>query len=317
MAIIPTDLVTMDTFLRTGPNAAIYISHFTRITKIVNDRRSGWKPTIEEYIEGMIRAMLTNSTSWAKIAPHYKSGKIASIFKSYNLALLKTTSPSILVKDLLAIKCGNRNIYKQMDSLKDNIETLEKIMSTFSSAGEPFEAYFKSISPTYPILNVSDLDEFTRPKGKYKLQQMGVPLVCEFLKNMGFELPKPDVHLKTFLSSSRMGKSKKPLEATNEEVFKQIQNLAKSSTFTIPQIDLIIWSFCADGFGKICTSKTPKCATCPVRASCAYPTFSATPATAATPTTTTATPAAPATATAATPTTTTATPAVPATTTTK
>lgn len=300
MAITPTDLVTMHSYLTTtnpGPAPYDYTFHFSRITTIVSKRRSGWKPTINEYIEGMIRAMLTNSTSWAKIAPHYTHGKIASIFKSYNPTALKATLPSILIADLLAIKCGNRSIAKQMSSLKDNIDTLEKIIATYSSAGEPFEAYFKSISPTYPILNVSDLDEFTRPKGKYKLQQMGVPLVCEFLKNMGFELPKPDVHLKTFLSSSRMGKSKKPLEATNEEVFKQIQGLAKSSTFTIPQIDLIIWSFCADGFGKICTSKTPKCATCPVRASCAYPTPSATPATAtaATPTTTTATPAAPAT----------------------
>ena len=311
MAITPTDLVTMDTFLRTGSNAAIYISHFTRITDIVKDRRSGLKPpTIEEYIKGMIRAMLTNSTSWAKIAPHYTHGKIASIFKSYNPTALKATLPSILISDLLAIKCGNRIIAKQMSSLKDNIVKLEKIMSTYSSAGEPFEEYFitkfptykkyfRCASPTYPILNVSDLDEFTRPKGNYKLQQMGVPLVCEFLKNMGFELPKPDVHLKTFLSSSRMGKSKNPFKATNEEVFKQIQDLAKSSTFTIPQIDLIIWSFCADGFGEICTAdrKKPKCLICPVRASCAYPTPSATPATAtaATPTTTTATPAAPAT----------------------
>ncbi len=255
MAITPADLVTMHSYLTTtNPGSAPYhySFHFSRITTIVNNRRSGWKPTINEYIEGMIRAMLTNFRSWILVAPHWKT--ITAIFKSFSPSFIKMTPPAVFVSSISAVIGGSVVLAKQMDVLSHNVKVLEDIFKTYSPSGEPFEVYFKSISSTYPMLNESDLDEFTQPKGTYKLDQMGVPLVSEFLKNMGFELPKPDRHLKRFLSSSRMGNSKNPFKATDEKVFTQIQDLAKSSTFTIPQIDLIIWSFCANGFGEICAA---------------------------------------------------------------
>jgi len=248
------DLIIIDAHLtRTVPS---YPSDKARLATILARRTAGHIFTIDECVESMVRAILTNSVPWARIAPHIASGRITSIFHSYSAATLKTVPYMDLVHDLRKIKCGNPSDVAQMRALADNIKTLERIISTHGS----IEAYFSTLCPTtYPQITYSALKDFDT-SGRYKLGQMGIPLVCEFLKNMGFLLPKPDRHLKRFFSGDRMGTIAG--SASNADVFNQIETLARSSTFTIPEIDLMVWSFCAKGYGDICT-KSPKCHTCP------------------------------------------------------
>lgn len=250
MAIKAANLQTMkDYLLTTVPS---FNSDYQRIKKLVQSRRSGAKSPIKDYIEGMILAMLTNSVPWKNISPHINNGNIATIFHNYNPVWLKSADPDELVKDLRAIKCGNRRDKQQMNSLRGNINLIETIIRAHNS----FEDYLKSKSSAYPVIPYSALEDF-QPGKRYKLQEMGIPLVCEFLKNMGFELPKPDVHLRRFLSADRMGTGHSPM-ATEEEVFNQIQALSKASGEFIPNIDLIIWEYCAKGYGQICGGR-PQC----------------------------------------------------------
>lgn len=248
------DLRIMDDYL--ARNVASYPSDKARLATIFSRRESGRIFSLDEYIEGMIRAVLTNSVPWTRIAPHIESGRIAGIFQNYSATALKAIPYMELVNELRKIKCGNRSDKIQMRALADNIKTLEKIINTHGS----IENYLRSIcSATYPKITYIALKDFDT-NGKYKLGGMGMPLVCEFLKNMGFLLPKPDVHLKTFFSGDRMGTVAG--KASNADVFCQIETLAESGTFTIPEIDLMVWSFCAVGYGEICT-KSPHCTVCP------------------------------------------------------
>ena len=257
------DLIVMDNYLTRNPS---YLSDKARLKTIRTCRVNKPVFSIDEYVEGMIRAILTNSVPWVRIAPHIASGKIASIFHNYSATILKTVPYMNLINDLRTIKCGNRSDVLQMKSLAHNIQTLENIINTHGS----IEDYLKRLCPdTYPQITYNAVRDFDK---NYKLGGMGIPLLCEFLKNMGFLLPKPDVHLRTFFGGDRMGTIAGP--ATDADVFSQVETLARSSTFTIPEIDLMVWSFCAKGYGEVCT-KVPNCAVCPFHrtngGSCAHP----------------------------------------------
>lgn len=51
----------------------------------------------------------------------------------------------------------------------------------------------------------------------------------------------------------------------------QVGALSEETGLALCAIDNIIWSFCADGYGEICTA-TPHCERCVVRGKCKYAT---------------------------------------------
>ena len=75
---------------------------------------------------------------------------------------------------------------------------------------------------------------------------------------MGVDGAKPDRHLCRFLGSARMGAANVSAEATPDEVFAQIDELAEETELYKIEIDNIIWSFCAGRYGEVCTA-TPHC----------------------------------------------------------
>ena len=57
--------------------------------------------------------------------------------------------------------------------------------------------------------------------------------------------------------------------ASIEETISQVEALSEETGLALCAIDNIIWSFCADGYGEICTA-TPHCERCVVRGKCKY-----------------------------------------------
>ncbi|MEG1502574.1 MAG: hypothetical protein RR370_04210, partial [Synergistaceae bacterium] len=102
--------------------------------------------------------------------------------------------------------------------------------------------------------------------GKYKLAYIGEALAWEYLRNVGIDGAKPDIHICRFLGSNRMGLCSSPV-ATTAEVVEIMPQVSKSLNLTMVEIDSIIWSFCASNYGEIC-SATPKCAQCIVSQFC-------------------------------------------------
>ena len=103
-------------------------------------------------------------------------------------------------------------------------------------------------------------------KSKYKLRNMGEALCWEYLRNVGIDGAKPDVHLRRFLGSERMGKDNHVI-ATVPEVIDTVRRLPKESGLSMAAIDNIVWSFCSEQYGEICGA-SPKCGECPVREHC-------------------------------------------------
>lgn len=135
-----------------------------------------------------------------------------------------------------------------MQSLKDNIETLERIVDDYDS-----------VDNYYNNTNIKELLK-SLSGGKYKLKQMGVPLVSEYLKGVGMDVIKPDVHVCRILTRLGYSKSNK---ITDDEAFDICCDIAKEYSISNVEVDSILWQYCAKNYFEVCCDK-PKCSICGV-----------------------------------------------------
>lgn len=225
----------------------------TLVEKVKN-RSSGKHYCIEDHIRGMVYSMLSNRRKWCYIVPNLP--KIDKLFFDYNPDQIINAAPSDLYNGLCNLKCGNISAKKQMDVLADNVRTLQKIEKEYSNLDS-----FVTSESSYIIVN-----KLSKSGSPYKLKMMGEALVWEYLRNVGIDGAKPDEHLKRFFSTDRMGNSKRSL-ANSKEIYEQVKKLSDETGMLMVEIDSLIWSFCADGYGEICTA-SPECHNCPIREYC-------------------------------------------------
>lgn len=203
---------------------------------------------LSEHVKTMIYAQLSNNRPWEPIAQN--TTKIDTIFFDYDIDSLKKAIPNELVDKIKSIRCGNRQIAKQMCYLKRNIEVLEKIEQENGS----IDNYYRN-TPLVDIVKSLSLDN-----GKYKLKTMGIPLVCEYLKGVGVDVIKPDSLLCRLVG--RLGYAKK-VPATAWEAIEICQEIGKEHNLSQPMVDTILWQYCAKDKFEVCTA-TPKCHKCKV-----------------------------------------------------
>lgn len=226
------------------------------ISKMVLARNNGKVFSFPEHIAGFVYALLTNQTKWSRIVPHLS--EIDELFFHYDPVLIKAKDGPYFASRLFALKCGNISTSAQMDNLSKNIETMECIISEFGSMDT-----FITSEPAYKIVK-----KLSGNKSKYKMKMMGEALVWEYIRNVGIDACKPDTHLRRFLGNARMGQSKGRIASVDETVH-QVSQLSRVSGLSQAAIDNIIWSFCADGYGEVCTA-TPHCENCVIRQYCKH-----------------------------------------------
>lgn len=226
------------------------------ICEQLKKRKEGKTYSFEEHIRAMIYAMLSNQTKWFRIEPHLT--EIDKLFFDYNPSILKSTPGEYFEKKIYELKCGNVSTKYQMEALPYNISILESIEKEFGSVDT-----FVLSAPAYVIVR-----KLSKKDSKYKLKMLGEALTWEYLRNVGIDGAKPDVHLRRFFSGSRMGNGTRTL-ATPEEVYRTVLDLSKITDLPMAIIDNYIWSYCADGHGKVCASE-PNCSICVIRQHCNY-----------------------------------------------
>lgn len=227
------------------------------ISAMVVRRNQGDVFSFTEHLSALIYAMLTNQTKWSRIVPHLR--EIDELFFHYDPEKIKQYPGRYFSEGVFKLKCGNISTTSQMENLSHNIHTLEKITNEYGS----MDAFITS-EPAHII--VKKLSGYRSP---YKIKMLGEALAWEYIRNVGIDACKPDTHLRRFLGCDRMGHSRDAV-ATVEETISQVNAIAKATGFPCSVIDNIIWSYCADGYGQICTA-TPKCEKCVIRVSCSFP----------------------------------------------
>lgn len=241
------------------------ISNSLRYNDAINakvaERKSGKVFSLKEHIAAFIYAQLTNQTKWSRIVPHLQ--EIDELFFYYNPQEIKKHTDSYFTEGIFALKCGNISTKAQMRNLHRNIETMESIVAEFGS----MDAFVTSGSAQRIV------ELLSTGKSKYKMAMLGEALAWEYIRNVGIDGCKPDTHLRRFLGSDRMGVDVGPI-ASIEETIQQVEFLSAETNLPLSSIDNIIWSFCADGYGEVCTA-TPHCERCVVRFNCKNNPFAA------------------------------------------
>lgn len=221
----------------------------------IQARQAGKHFDINEHAKAMVYSLLTNQTVWSRIVPYLPS--IDRVFHNYDPEYIKGQDPDIFSKEIFALKCGNMSTRKQMKALKGNIEIFEQIESEYGSV----DTYITG-ADTKEIV-----ESLSKTGAKYKLGMMGEALVWEYLRNVGIDGVKPDTHIRRFLSGNRMGEPIVPSPASMEDVYRQVDKLSARMGLFKAEIDNLIWSFCAEGYGEVCTAN-PHCERCPIRSKC-------------------------------------------------
>lgn len=227
-------------------NSYDYTENITTTLNALNARKNGKNFFLSDHICSMVFALLSNQRPWKHIEAN--RAYINNLFKNFDTNYIKETDYQYFVDGLLAKHCGNRQIRKQMQSLKDNIETLERI-----------EKDYDSVDNYYNKTDIKDLLE-SLSGGTYKLKQMGVPLVSEYLKGVGMDVIKPDVHVCRILTRLGYSKSNK---ITDDEAFDICCAIAKEYNISNVEVDSILWQYCAKNYFEVCCDK-PKCSKCKV-----------------------------------------------------
>jgi hypothetical protein len=227
--------------------------------KACEKRRNKIEFTFEDHLQGLILSLLSNQRPWKKIAENINA--IRKIFFKYKPEKVKGTNPDYFIEKIQSIGCGNRAIKKQMESLSYNIDVLFKIKTRHGTLDE----FVTSDTP-------ENLSKELGEKGDFKLKQIGIPLAFEYLKNVGIEAIKPDVQIMRVLSKKRLGCLSDDLSEKEAQIeaVRILEGIAKKINCSVTYLDNILWLFCANGYGEICSSE-PKCDVCELSDNCNYP----------------------------------------------
>ena len=230
------------------------------IIKITNEvtqmhlREQGKIFSLEEHIKGLIYSLMSAQTVWANIERN--KPKIDRIFFDYQPDRILAMTPDYFVNELGKIKCRSRLTNNQMKVLHYNIGVLQMIIREYGS----MDSFVTSRSAPEIAMLISDSNS------KYKLKQVGLALACEYLRNVGIDCIKPDLHLKRILGSDRLAISRN-VEATFQEIYNEVKKLSIETGLKMGQIDYIIWAYCATEQGEVCTAN-PSCGNCVIADAC-------------------------------------------------
>ena len=215
--------------------------------KNIKKRENGEEYSLADHIGAMVFSLLSSQRDWGPIERN--ADRIREIFRNFDVDWLLATAterPRSIVDELMKIKCGNRQIGKQIEALPDNIKTLPRIAEEHGS----IDAYYNK-TPARDVLHELSAK-------KYKLKMMGVPLVSEYLRNVGLDLVKPDVHVTRLLG--RLGYTEHS-PAKDKEALDVCEKIAKAYGIRQVKVDAVLWGYCANGRYKKCTDD-PDCSGC-------------------------------------------------------
>lgn len=240
----------------------------TYIKHQIDKREKGQSFSLQQHIRGMVYSMLSSSISWERVerSIDIKTGAIKAvddIFHDFDVKYLLKCIPFELVEQIKAIGCAGQSTQKQMNALiNDNIPQLQNYEMKYGS----IDNYYKNF-----IIKDRTLKSLVRTLSSFnsenKIKEMGEALTAEYLRNVGYNIAKPDRHITRILGSNCLGFHNKEIVPVYN-VFDIVAEIANNSNRKIAETDFILWSYCAKGYGEICTKSKPKCDKCIVKLYC-------------------------------------------------
>ncbi|MCI8332314.1 MAG: hypothetical protein HFE78_05775 [Clostridiales bacterium] len=259
-----------DLFTKDGKTQEKKLWENTFIKHQIDRRKSGDTFSISDHIRAMVYSLLSSGIVWDRIENEIDlpTGKILSvdeIFHQYEPEYILESDPAYLRDEIKKIGCVSQYTMKQMQALIDvNIPKLITFEHQYGGIDKLYKRFIdidKSLKTLTLVLS--------HENSGYKMAQMGVALICEYLKNVGYEIAKPDRHICRILGSEYLAlsgkKSVPPYEAIDI-----IAEMARTLNKSAAEVDYILWSYCASGYGEVCTVNKPKCDICVAKEYCNF-----------------------------------------------
>lgn len=149
---------------------------------------------------------------------------------------------------------NNPNIIRHSRKVKAIVTNARKIIA-FQEKHGSFANYLESIEN--PLVLVQD--------PKKKLDFLGRETVWDFLKEIGYEAIKPDVHVRRILFRLGLISSEKSSPRMTEEVFEVAREISKATNKRLGVIDGLLWFYGANKpqeIRKAICGKRPLCSEC-------------------------------------------------------
>ena len=224
--------------------------------------------TIEDHIRGMVYSMLSSGAKWDRVVDGIddSTGKITPIdelFHNYDMEYILSGSSDFFTERIKEICGATQSTRKQMEALiKNNIPLLSKIENQYGSIDSCYKKYIAEDSTLKGLI-----EKLSSPESFFKMNQMGEALNAEYLRNVGYDIAKPDRHIRRILGSKILGCSKYETVPIYEAM-DIIQSIAEQMGKHCAEVDYLLWMYCANGYGEVCTVRNPKCDICVIRNIC-------------------------------------------------
>ena len=220
----------------------------------VEARSAGRKWSDQETFKGLLLAVLSSNTDWSKI--QRVQDDFTQLFSGFDLASFAEL-PACEIGErflpwFLDRRAGSMTLKRDLVNLIDTARLLTEHSRIHGTA----ESYFTSLlrrvggDPKQAALRLGSGSE-------YKLPAFGVALAAEALKNLGFDVAKPDRHVTRAVASfglvpfrswpDKTGRSPPAISSRTSylAVMEAVQDLATAAGMPVVMVDNAIWLLCS------------------------------------------------------------------------
>ncbi len=213
---------------------------------------NGWSD--DEVFEGLVRSILSANTKWAKVERVLP--ELCTLLHDLSLSWYAALSPIDVERTLVPWfeqrKAGSISLNQNLQRLIESAGQLSDISQRHGS----LENYLVHLSQRHngdPKVVAAALGEVESPA---KLPGLGVALAAEFLKNVGYDVSKPDLHINRAVGSfglvqfarwpdQRGFKAPQAKESELRTVMQVMETWALKLGFRVTFLDNAVWLLCA------------------------------------------------------------------------
>ena len=218
----------------------------------VERRKAGFSWSDDEIFEALLRAVLSNNTDWAKV--ERVLSELRDQFSGFNLKRFAEATEDDVKRHVSwfqHLKAGSMTLRQSLIGLTKTSQLLCEWSVRHGSA----EHYFIEVIETCGDPKIAAV-ALGKPGSVKKLPALGVPIAAETLRNMGYDICKPDRHLCRAVGSFDLvgfskwpDKSKRRAPAATEAemlgTMIAVESLSMLVKESVAHIDNAIWLLCA------------------------------------------------------------------------
>jgi hypothetical protein len=229
------------------------IEHFGQV-RAVEERRQGVAWSDDRVFECLLRAVLSGATDWAKVERVLPEMK--SLFLGFQLSRYADVTEAEVrtrfVPWFQQRRAGSPTLATSLVGLAATARRLSDWSTQFGTADSYFTTTITSVGEDPKLAAIA----LGGASGSRKLRGLGVPLAAETLRNLGFDLAKPDRHvnracgafgLTVFRSWDDRAGTKAPVPTESEmlAVMTAMEQMAAFLALPVSFVDNAVWMLCA------------------------------------------------------------------------